>query len=542
MRATRKVLPFVLALTVALSFSPWSSLVRTATSSPAQHSLQAWDSPPSPDSTDHLIFNSVAGLLQRWPNTLRRNGHSIVPAIIPAGTTIYHGRNTEHIPSASEWFAFDFEHAYVFCRGPCYMVTLKAKRDLRLLHFDGASAAKMNDGPLDSQDVISWGRPQPEKWLAEHERLAALCDWGRRFGLDGFVRMEFDFEVMLCNVLDGTEVVSILDLPSKNMTGTIIGSREERDEAAPSSPLPPGPPWPVPAHMPINWQGSLLSWSTASFEAYAAASWHDHAPGETRVRVDYTGFVTFFDSSLRSLVEARRGKDRIRHRLEGISETDANQVRAELETVLSRRWGSDSGNSGTNWASVTRNMVDRYSGRLNQLRFLLSPEAPSSSVVQKATAVRTQLLIMLTPYLSATEVPSYLSGGSDRSWAAPIMRRCASTQWLYAPPNSLTKQETRIHEAIEGTLREICRRLVLTWADTFDVENTGNERAAEVIQVGRRNIDELTSWLDWPAWVRCEHGCASGEICYIPSWPFLDGEDPYDMTPRCLSRGHNIHL
>jgi hypothetical protein len=33
-----------------------------------------WNFPPNPNSTHHLIFNSVSGLLHRWPNTLRRNG------------------------------------------------------------------------------------------------------------------------------------------------------------------------------------------------------------------------------------------------------------------------------------------------------------------------------------------------------------------------------------------------------------------------------------------------------------------------------------
>ena len=44
---------------------------------------------------------------------------------------------------------------------------------------------------MDSQDVIVWGRPQPDKCFAERERIKVLCDWGRSFGLDGFVRMEF---------------------------------------------------------------------------------------------------------------------------------------------------------------------------------------------------------------------------------------------------------------------------------------------------------------------------------------------------------------
>jgi hypothetical protein len=118
-------------------------------------------------------------------------GHSIVPATIPAGTILYHGRTGNHVPEEREWFAFDFEHAYLFSSGPCYLVTLQAKRDLRLLYFDGSSAAKMKDGTLDSQDVVTWGKPRPDKYMWEQERFKVLCNWGMPFGLDGFVRMEF---------------------------------------------------------------------------------------------------------------------------------------------------------------------------------------------------------------------------------------------------------------------------------------------------------------------------------------------------------------
>ena len=49
----------------------------------------------------------------------------------------------------------------------------------------------MKDGPLDSQDVIAWGRPRPDKYLSEWERIETLCDWGKPLGLYGFVRLEY---------------------------------------------------------------------------------------------------------------------------------------------------------------------------------------------------------------------------------------------------------------------------------------------------------------------------------------------------------------
>lgn len=81
-----------------------------------------WERPLSAASTGNQIFNSVNSLMQRFPNTYWRNGmwmfflslffclpeiadfsfcgthehsvgHTIVPAIIPAGSVLYHGRS-----------------------------------------------------------------------------------------------------------------------------------------------------------------------------------------------------------------------------------------------------------------------------------------------------------------------------------------------------------------------------------------------------------------------------------------------------------------
>ena len=108
---------------------------------------------------------------------------------IPKGTILYHGRTDDQIPNEPDWLAFDFEISYMFCRESCYMISLQAKRDLRLVYFDGLSAGYTTDGLLDSQDVILWGRPRPDKRKSEMERIKSLCEWGRPLGLDGFVRM-----------------------------------------------------------------------------------------------------------------------------------------------------------------------------------------------------------------------------------------------------------------------------------------------------------------------------------------------------------------
>ena len=60
-------------------------------------------------------------------------------------------------------------------------------RPLKLLYFDGSSAAKM-EGPMYSQDLLAWREIRQDTMLKDRERLDKLCEWGSRYKLDGFVR------------------------------------------------------------------------------------------------------------------------------------------------------------------------------------------------------------------------------------------------------------------------------------------------------------------------------------------------------------------
>jgi len=299
---------------------------------------------------------------------------------------------------------------------------------------------------------------------------------------------------MICDLLDGLEVVTFLDLLPKNISNDII------------NPYVPPQPKPVP---PPGWRGSLPDEILVYFAAHVSGSWHDRAPGETRVHLDHAGLVTFYDPTLSSLVEARQGKDRLHYRLKGISPADIERVHAELRSVLTRGQGTG---SGVDWGSIVRVVTERYANRLEYLRFLLSPNATSifTDAAEQAAAVRAQLLLMLVPYITTEDVPPQLPASSNASWAAPVMRRCAMTQTSRIPLGMLTPQEVRIHAAVEGTLHEICRRLTLLWLEFFDVEGESEATAAEAIEVGSRHVDELMNWLDWSLWLRCEPACGLG--------------------------------
>ena len=304
---------------------------------------------------------------------------------------------------------------------------------------------------------------------------------------------------MICDIPDSLEVITHLELLPKNVT------KDPRYRYPPPRPLPHVEP-------PPGWRGSLQRHIFRFFEAHVAGGWHDHVPGETRTQIDYAGLVTFYDPTLSSLVDARQGKDRMHHRLENISVADTSSVLAELRSVLTRKRGS---RSSIDWGSIARVIVERYADRLEYLRFLLSYNATVTftSAAEQAFTVRAQLLVMLGPYITTVDVPhqeQQLSASTNVSWLAPVVRRCATIQTSGIPLDILTPQEVRIHAAVENTLHEICRRLALLWAQFFDVEGADGARAAEVIEVGHRHIDELMSWLDWSLWVRCEPACRPG--------------------------------
>ena len=119
------------------------------------------------------------------------------------GTLLYHGTHVHQIPRTPEWVAVDPEHSYLFCKEEvqsegCWHLTLATTRNLKLLYFDGTSAAKLEGGPLDTQDIIIWGNSDRRRVWNETERIQTLCEWGKSLGLDGFIRTAVNQYVTLC--------------------------------------------------------------------------------------------------------------------------------------------------------------------------------------------------------------------------------------------------------------------------------------------------------------------------------------------------------
>ncbi|KAG1876766.1 hypothetical protein C8R48DRAFT_591191 [Suillus tomentosus] len=456
--------------------------------------IEQWslDEGPAENATGNLIFDTVHSLLQHWPNTRYRNGHNIIPGTIPIGTLLYHGTTRNAIPGEPEWTATDPEHSLFFARGDRagWHLTLAATRPLKVLYFDGNSAAKVPEGTMDIQDIIAWGEVQPERFFDERLRIEDLCKWGKEFGIDGFARMEMDFEVMLCDFTAGVEVVSFLHV-------RVLWKDNNRDP---------------PRYRPMH-----------------SGSWHNRYPGDSRIVLDLAGLVSLYDIALApSLVPVRAGLERRDHRVFGISPEDISQLMRKLTEVVSRPHPG----SGIDWKALAHVIVDRYADRLELVRHLLNfTSSDSQELLQRAKLVQTQLRVMLAPYLlDATVVPSADTPGlHPLQWASPMFRLCATTHttaMTYQVP-LMTPSERLLLKAIEDTTREICRVTTNMWAvgvmsgfeTLFPIELDGEPDVAQIMNDWRQDTQKLMSWLDWSIWIKCRPACGPEEICYLPTWP-----------------------
>ncbi|KAJ7504960.1 hypothetical protein B0H11DRAFT_450325 [Mycena galericulata] len=503
--------------------------------SPDSESLTLdWNLGTTPDAnwTGHLIFDTVSSLLQYWPNARYRNGHNIVPGSVPIGTLLYHGRGDNAISPFPEWTATDPEHAFTFCKDSttkkgsvagCWQLTFVTTRPLRVLYFDGSSGAKMENGPMDAQDLLLWGRVDPARRMDERERINELCAWGKDLGIDGYVRMEMDFEVMLCDFFNGVELLS-----ADYLSAWREGSARE----------------------PLVF-GTILS-----------GSWHTRYPGETRVHLDLTKLISFYDTSLApSLIPDREGKERWDHRVLGISAPDLAVVKERLQNVLAS--GTDMG-SGVDWTTLYRVVIDRYADRLETLEYLLDTTT-TENLHERAPIIQTELRLMLTPYVVYTARPDWLStadsvsyvDGRDEAWALPVWRACATRHTAHIHRDSrlqsrLTSSERLLLGALDGTNREICRVLVRMWATGVHAgvdsllpgpEDPSPPILSRILEQWRSDAHSLIAWLDWSVWVKCRPMCAAEEMCYLPTWPYF-GVNEWDRKdeqwkrpqPRCIRK------
>ncbi|KAF7968383.1 hypothetical protein HWV62_30881 [Athelia sp. TMB] len=454
----------------------------------------------------NFILAALHSNLKAWPQAYAPNGRTIVPATIKAGTLLYHaGFN----PTGMDWFA-------------SMLYTYAATRHLRAVYFDGFSAAKQSGGVLELQDVLiglDSKAPNPD-----YERARMLCEWGKQYGIQGFVREQATFELLWCDFEDGVELLSVTDIIIPADTNSELKLQEEPPRG--SSDAGNGPA----TRRGINTGTPYLA---ASFWwCYKATAWHHTVP-DTRVVLHPAYTVTLYDPEYKSLAENNK-LPRRRHRLADLSIDDKAVFLAEVDGAMKAWTNTDprGEGSGVDWSSIAHSIVERNGDRITEFHTLLSTVNTTANITEVVSIARLIVFGMILPYVDHAAVFAPEITASDRSAvlsAVPTKCSLAFTGHIDVPRYRLTPQERRLKRAAEGVLSRICGFATQTFDESLILLDTlaaeadlalSQAQALRVLDSWLGGVEKLMDWLGWAMWQRCPETCAWDEVCYLPMWPF----------------------
>jgi len=472
--------------------------------------------------------------------------------------------------------------------------TYVSSRPLRIIYLDGQSSSLGTPGFMDSQSVLITGTvPQHfgdhGRYIdADYARARELCKIGAESGFEGVVRMNTCFELLWCDFADGLELLGSTNTTDPFDTqfvpeevsesaklaheahGTNLSSGSsatlfENHTDFVTNPLSPhemetkfqqrieismanesavraasergssGDENPQESLLQVIERPRVLNspfYLRGAQYYFRAASRQFFMPGEVRVVLDPSSFVSFYDG-IESLSEKRRvdGTEhgpRHAHTLYGISAPDAQKIKDRLFRVLARKnaegWSVQS--DRLDWRASVWTIIQTYTNPLRELEYLLKRDDGLTNI-KRAAEVRGLTYNMLLPYLdfSAWDV-------RDPAWRDHSIKRCATgfTSGTYRAED-LAESILLIIGAIEGTLERLCASMLAIFtstielsipSDPFIIHDEALESAAQSrVAEWREQTEDLMKWLGWSTWGHCDPPCKPNELCLPPLWPLF---------------------
>ena len=215
---------------------------------------------------------------------------------------------------------------------PGWLHTYQTKEDLHLLYIDGMAAAKSAKGTLDSQDYLLLKDLPSRGGFWDRKRAIDLCSlahnaWSDR--IDGFIRMEHGFEIIMCSFAKSLDLVRATRARPWNQDSDEFPLQNERDFI------------------------SFLQAITARY----------HSIGGDRVRLNYDRFVSAFAYDGLDLFESPEAMPRLRN----VSKALLDPVRVDIDKMILEDDPPGSLEMSSRWQSIADEIVTRYANRLQTL-------------------------------------------------------------------------------------------------------------------------------------------------------------------------------
>lgn len=234
-----------------------------------------------------------------------------------------------------------------------YLHFYRTVHPLNLLYIDGMSAGKTGKGTLDTQDyVLRLGSNEitGNSPFGETDRAQALCNMSRdawEGRVDGFLRMEGGFEVILCNFSAHLHLERV----------QAVASGEPSDRGHDSG-----------------------------FGLYRAIANRFHGIGGNRVDIDYTSMVSAFASDMDLFTNDTTLPNELLPRLQNQSTSQLMSLQEEVTRMVLGAAREPT----VNWQSIAEMFVQRYA---TPLQYLISPGLSDSDF-------KSELQTLLRPFTS----------------------------------------------------------------------------------------------------------------------------------------------
>lgn len=526
------------------------------------------------------FFNAVHNTMRILGNSVAHNGFSFVTGHVPAGVLLYHGKIGAEppAPGTMEWLAFDVEYSMVMLSGPfrdkneSHLLTYITTAPLKVLNIDGASASLAPLGTMDSQGFVL-NQPKPD-WerFTEYERAHLLCEFGKNSDVDGYVRLNTGFELILCDfgnpkvklvsnlnivteyddgfVSDGNNTESTIDHSVFNLVESRFNTKSVQifkqqtksrnsfySSKEPSRRYRPQ----VTPEQLRHANDNKWAWVKAGV---------NHYNGDSRIVPDFRGFVSLYGRPNHYNFTGPV----YTHRLLDAPPALRDEVRADLSAVLSvAQKNIDS--KGINWQIVTDDITGRFAPillSLNQtLGSLIAQISNSSTLSEKEmlevrhakTRVVRETSILLRQFTQRTTGEPVQGVTACRAFWDPA--RYLSDEYI---PNNLEK---RIQNALHVTTDALCKIVfdIFDWATPsplidYPTENHKNDIISNSSGFIFSEIEYYSKWLsnligvlNWTEFMSCgPEACDVDEKCYFPMWPSSTVTDEdYAIGMRCVS-------
>lgn len=381
-------------------------------------------------------------------------------------------------------------------------------RPLNIIYFDGQSATLTTAGTLDSQMAVLQGHvplhPSYDLVYDEDQRALDLCRLAADLGIDGVVRMNAGFEILVCD-FDASRVRELF------VTDNSVPNPEAGNKSMPRDPN----------RQPPRGYGNVFA-EQGSFEWLRSATWHyggygDGGPPERRIKLDLCKMVSFYDPALLSLADAHHGGIvgnqtyengwglRRGHRLLGIEEDDVHLVRAWLKDMTSPSSGTSC--SEVDWHAVFTAIRAQHETRAREIAAVFEWNHGTEEE-QKAILTRVH-------ELSHAVLSAYIEYSFTTSKERAIAR-CSSVYTMLLAPSTLGRSERLLYYTVETVLKKVCSWEwdLFEWSEGHTsnylghkTETTPKDTISDEIDEHRRQTAEVLTWIGWDMWTQCERQC-----------------------------------